>query len=86
MMKGQKGITLVALIITIIVMLILVAVSVTVALNGGLFTKAKSAASQTNEAEKAENDLADGYVNVDGNRYELNDYATNSSPTAVPAE
>lgn len=46
MMKGQKGITLVALIITIIVMLILVAVSVTVAINGGLFDKAKDAGNQ----------------------------------------
>ena len=39
-MKGQKGITLVALVITIIVMLILVGVSVTVALKGGLFKTA----------------------------------------------
>ena len=44
MMKEQKGITLVALVITIIVMLILVGVSITVALNGGLFTNAKDAA------------------------------------------
>ena len=41
--KKQKGITLIALIITIIVMLILVGVSVTVALNGGLFSTAKKA-------------------------------------------
>lgn len=47
MMKGQKGITLVALIITIIVMLILVGVSISVALNGGLFTKANDAVSST---------------------------------------
>ena len=43
MMKGQKGITLVALVITIIVMLILVGVSITVALKGGLFDTAKQA-------------------------------------------
>ena len=43
MMKGQKGITLVALVITIIVMLILVAVTITVALDSGLFTTAKDA-------------------------------------------
>ena len=47
MMKGQKGITLVALIITIIVMLILVGVSISVALNGGLFTKATTAVEET---------------------------------------
>ena len=44
MMREQKGITLVALIITIIVMLILVGVSISVALNGGLFGKAEEAA------------------------------------------
>lgn len=54
-MKGQKGITLVALVITIIVMLILVGVSVTVAINGGLFDKAREGktgweGSQSNEA------------------------------------
>ena len=44
--KYNKGITLIALIITIIVMLILVGVSVNVAINGGIFTKAKEAATQ----------------------------------------
>ena len=52
-LKTQKGITLIALIITIIVMLILVGVSVTVALNGGIFNKAKEAAEGTqSESEK----------------------------------
>ena len=45
-MTQNKGITLIALIITIIVMLILVGVTVNVALNGGLFEKAKTAGSQ----------------------------------------
>ena len=45
--KKEKGITLIALIITIIVMLILVAVTINVALNGGLFDKAKTASDQT---------------------------------------
>ena len=47
MLRKNKGITLIALIITIIVMMILVAVSVTVALNGGLFDTAKKASSET---------------------------------------
>ena len=47
MSKQNKGITLIALIITIIVMMILVAVSVTVALNGGLFGTAKKAGIET---------------------------------------
>ena len=54
MMKGQKGITLVALIITIIVMLILVGVSISVALNGGLFDKARTAKDETNQKQLEE--------------------------------
>jgi len=53
-MKNQKGITLIALIITIIVMLILVGVSVTVALNGGLFKTAQEAAKKTETAKQEE--------------------------------
>ena len=63
-MRGQKGITLVALVITIIVMLILVGVSVTVAINGGLFTKASDGASNTQKAANAERNLSDGKVTV----------------------
>ena len=54
MMKGQKGITLVALIITIIVMLILVGVSITVAMNGGLFDKATTAREGTLKSQVTE--------------------------------
>ena len=46
-MKTKNGITLIALIITIIVMLILVGVTVTAAVNGGLFEKSKEAAKGT---------------------------------------
>ena len=42
-LKTQKGITLIALVITIIVMLILVAVTISMAINGGLFEKAGKA-------------------------------------------
>ena len=67
-MKKEKGITLIALIITIIVMLILVGVSVTVALNGGLFTKAKEAAQGTKtESEKEQLlEIAMGTLREDG--------------------
>lgn len=47
MKNNQKGITLIALIITIIIMLILVAVTINVALNGGLFTRAREATMKT---------------------------------------
>ena len=53
-MKKQKGITLVALIITIIVMLILVGVSISVALNGGLFDNASDSARKTKQAQVSE--------------------------------
>ena len=46
-MKKQKGITLIALIITIIVMLILVGVTVNVAINGGLITVTQEAKFKT---------------------------------------
>lgn len=71
-MKGQKGITLVALVITIIVMLILVGVSVTVAINGGLFTNARTGVTATNEAAQQERNLAEGYVNYSGNYMSIN--------------
>ena len=62
----NKGITLIALIITIIVMLILVTVSITMAVKGGLFNYAKDAATQTNTKMEEENKLATGIVNVEG--------------------
>ena len=49
--QNQKGITLIALIITIIVMLILVGVTITVALNGGLFSKVEEATTKTKIAQ-----------------------------------
>lgn len=54
MMKGQSGITLVALVITIIVMLILVAVTITVALDSGLFDTAKDAGDKWENAQATE--------------------------------
>lgn len=62
-MKEQKGITLVALVITIIVMLILVGVSVTVALKGGLFDTAKDAKTKYEDAAEKENTA--NFITVD---------------------
>lgn len=61
-MKGQKGITLVALVITIIVMLILVGVTISLAAKGGLFTTAKDAAKNYNTEVKKEEGYSDGKV------------------------
>ena len=65
-MRNQKGITLIALVITIIVMLILVAVTITMAVNGGLFGYARNAAVGTNEAKVQEQTLGTGRATVDG--------------------
>lgn len=66
MMKGQKGITLVALVITIIVMLILVGVTINLALDSGLLSKANEAAAGTNNAAAGETDLVNNNM-VQGN-------------------
>ena len=50
----EKGITLIALVITIIVMLILAAVSITMAVNEGLFGYAQNAAQETENARDEE--------------------------------
>lgn len=65
-MRAQKGITLIALVITIIVMLILVGVSITMAVQGGLFNYASNAVTGTNQAITNEGQLGSGKVNVTG--------------------
>ena len=52
--NNAKGITMVALIITIILMLILVGVTVTVTLDDGLFNTAERAVNQTQKSEDKE--------------------------------
>ena len=56
MFKKERGITLVALVVTIIVLLILagVAISLTIGSNG-IFTRAQNAVKQYDEAAKDEN-------------------------------
>ena len=54
----SKGITLIALIITIIIMLILAAVSITMAVNGGLFGYAQNASQETEQTRKLEQKYA----------------------------
>ena len=68
-LKAKRGITLIALVITIIVMLILVAATVTVALNGGLFSSAKKATADTEAARVEESELSNGQVNIDNTIY-----------------
>jgi len=73
-MKNQKGITLIALIITIIVMLILVGVSVTVAINTGLFTTASGVSKNTEDQKANELKISGGQANLDGTYTDINKY------------
>ena len=66
---SQQGITLIALVITIIVMLILVSVTISMAINGGLFEYAGKATGDTKNAINAEQQLANGHIVVDGKEY-----------------
>ena len=79
-MKNNKGITLIALIITIIVMLILVAVTINVALEGGLFTKAKDAAVKTDKHGIYET-ITSGAVFTDDGLIDINTTMTNALAT-----
>ena len=76
-MKNNKGITLVALIITIIVMLILVGVTLSILINSNVIGKAKKAVDDTNSAYGDESNFGEELtINVDGNEYTSIDAAT----------
>ena len=78
MKSNSKGITLIALVITIIVMLILVSVTISMAVNGGLFDYAGKAVGDTKNAMDAEQALANGGIEVDGVWYDsIDDYLAN---------
>lgn len=68
MLKGQKGITLVALVVTIIVLIILAGVSIALVLgNNGIVTKAQRGANNYKKAaanEKAELTNIEAYLNA----------------------
>ena len=83
--KGIKGITLIALIITVIVMLILVAVTISMAINGGLFEKAQEAGQETNEAVEAEQQLANGQVTIGDKTYNsIDEYLNKDKVETIP--
>lgn len=72
---SKEGITLIALVITVIIMLILVGVSITLALNGGLFITAKQAKNKTQGEINVEQTLASGKIQIDGKWYNsIDDY------------
>ena len=62
--KEDKGITLVALVITIVILLILVGISVSTLTNTGLFNKAKEARQKSENAQILENSTLAKYENT----------------------
>ena len=84
-MKTNKGITLIALVITIIVMLILVVVTIRISTNGGLFKKAGKAAGDTKNAINEEQELAEGRIKIGDKWYaSIDDYLEGKYEGYVP--
>ena len=72
-MKRQNGITLVALVITIIILLILAGISIAALSNQGLFEKTKKAREETNKSAKNEQNTLTEYEN------EIDEYLPNAT-------
>lgn len=68
----ENGITLVALVITIVILLILAEISISALTNTGIFQKAKEAKQKSEEAENEQNKILDEYET------ELNQYNENT--------
>ena len=73
-MKKENGITLIALILTIIILIILAGISINSLVNKGLFTKAKLASEEYKNAQENEKMQISKYSNnideyIDGTRY-----------------
>lgn len=84
-MRKNKGITLIALIITIIVMLILVAVSVNILIKSNLIGTAEKT---TNKYKTATEEEANGgTIEINGKKYNsIEDYMEEINPTIVEPE
>ena len=67
-MKQQKGITLVALVITIIILLILAGISIATLQGSWLFSKTKEAKNASENAQIVENSTLNDY------EYQMNGY------------
>lgn len=65
MLKGQKGITLVALVITIIILLILAGVTITLTLGeNGIFKTAEKAGENYTQAQREELERLNSFQNT----------------------
>ena len=78
-MKENKGITLIALIITIVIMLILVAVSVNIIINSNIIGQAEKAAEGYKTAYEQESNI--GQITIGGKTYNsIEDYLAEQGP------
>ena len=69
-LKNKKGITLVALVVTIVILLILAGISISTLTNTGIFEKAKDAKEKSEAEEKQQSETLDSYEK------ELNKYTS----------
>ena len=63
-MKHNSGITLVALVITIIILLILASISIQALIQTNLFNQAKQAKNATENSQKEENEILSEYIDT----------------------
>ena len=62
--KSQKGITLIALILTIVVLIVLGSVAISSIQNEGILSYAENAANKYNQAQREEQGVLGGYVEI----------------------
>lgn len=74
MKKNIKGITLVALVITIVILLILAGISILALTNTGIFQKAKDAKQKSEDATLKQNEVLDSYEEEIGKASETKEY------------
>ena len=79
-LRNTKGITLIALVITIIILLILAGISISTLTNQGLFKNAKTAQNATEKAEAEQGKVLNEYED------EINKYLENDDKTYTSAE
>lgn len=81
MLKSSKGITLVALVITIILLLILAGVTLKIVLDQGFIDKAQTAVDKYDEAATNETDQIKNFVDKATNLIEKIDAKQSASPS-----
>ena len=77
--RAKKGITLIALIITIVVLLILAAVAISSITNDGILSYAQNAAKEYNQSVQNEQERLNQYTNFLQNKSNKNDEGTGNN-------